>query len=102
MRSFLVSFKSNNQEDYSIVADRIRQTYDKWARIIDNVWIVNSDKGLSEIRSGISNIISVHNGIVLVVDIFACMCDAEAAPLLFERLPLTEACLFSCIVTLPV
>ena len=69
MRSFLASFKSNNQEDYSIVADRIRQTYDKWARIIDNVWIVNSDNPLTEIRAGISNIISEHNGIVLVVDI---------------------------------
>ncbi len=68
MESFLISFHLNNQEDYAKVSEQIR-SYPKWARIVDNVWIVLSDNKLTEIRESISSLIDSNGGSVLVVKV---------------------------------
>lgn len=68
MESFLISFHLNDQEDYAKVSEQIR-SYPKWARIVDNVWIVLSDNKLTEIRGSISSLIDSNGGSVLVVKV---------------------------------
>lgn len=68
MESFLISFHLNDQEDYAKVSEQIR-SYPKWARIVDNVWIVLSDNKLMEIRGSISSLIDSNGGSVLVVKV---------------------------------
>lgn len=68
MESFLISFHLNDQGDYAKVSEQIR-SYPKWARIVDNVWIVLSDNKLTEIRESISSLIDSKGGSVLVVKV---------------------------------
>jgi len=68
MDSYLITFRLDNQDDYIQVADNIRN-YPKWARVMENVWIIQSDSKLTEIREGISSIIKDSGGSVMVVKI---------------------------------
>ena len=68
MDSYLITFHLNNQEDYAQVSERIR-SYPKWARVMENVWIIKSDSKLTDIRESISSIIVESGGSVLVVKI---------------------------------
>jgi len=68
MDSYLISFQLNNQKDYNKVSDCIREC-SKWARVMDNVWIIKSDRKLTDIRDNISSLIKNSGGSVLVVRI---------------------------------
>lgn len=68
MDSYLISFRLNRQEYYNQVSMRIR-SYPKWARVMDNVWFVQSDTKLEDVRESISSIISESGGSVLVVKV---------------------------------
>ncbi|MBQ8519813.1 MAG: hypothetical protein IJ456_00180 [Bacteroides sp.] len=68
MDSYLISFHLDNQEDSNQVSGRLR-SYPKWARVMENVWIVQSDSKLTDIRESISSIIEGNGGSVLVVKI---------------------------------
>lgn len=67
MKSYLVSFKLNDQIQYEGISALLR-SYPKWARIVENVWIVCSEEKLVDIREKASNAIK-GNGIVMVMDI---------------------------------
>lgn len=68
MDSYLISFHLNNQNDYNQVSERIR-SYPKWARVIENVWFVQSDSKLTDIRESISSLINGNGGSVLVMKV---------------------------------
>lgn len=68
MDSYLISFQLNRQSDYNNVADHIRK-FPKWARIMENVWIVQSGLKLTDVRDGISSLINKSGGSVFVVKI---------------------------------
>lgn len=68
MDTFLISFQPYNNEVYPRISERIRN-YPKWARIMENVWIVQSDSKLTDVRESISSIINEHGGSVLVIKI---------------------------------
>ncbi len=68
MDSYLISFHLENTEDYNQVSERIR-SYSKWARIMENVWIVQTETKLADVRESISSIIDENGGSVLVVNI---------------------------------
>ncbi len=68
MDSYLVSFRLSNPEDYDKVSDRLRN-YPKWARIMDNVWIVLSDTKLTDVRDSISTVLSEGGGSVLAIKV---------------------------------
>lgn len=67
MKSFLISFKLQEQSRYDNVSSVIR-TFPKWACIMDNVWIVCSDEKLVDIREKISNAMD-GRGVVIVLNI---------------------------------
>lgn len=67
MKSYLVSFKLNDQTKYEGISALLR-SFPKWACIIENVWIVCSDEKLVDIREKASNAIN-GNGIVMVMDV---------------------------------
>lgn len=68
MDTYLISFQLNKQELYTQVSERIRN-YPKWARVMENVWIVQSDSKLTDIRESVSSIIDESGGSVLVIKI---------------------------------
>lgn len=68
MDRYLISFRLDNKEDYNQVSDNIR-SYPKWARVMENVWIVQSDSKLTDVREGISSLIKESGGSVLVIKI---------------------------------
>ncbi|WP_415969617.1 hypothetical protein [Barnesiella intestinihominis] len=68
MDSYLISFHLNNREDYNQISERIRN-YPKWARVMENVWIVLSDSKLTDVRESISSIMNENGGSVLVVKV---------------------------------
>ncbi|MDO4929645.1 MAG: hypothetical protein Q4E59_00770 [Bacteroidales bacterium] len=68
MDSYLISFRLNNKEDYSRVSERIRN-YPKWARVMENVWIVLCDSKLTDVRESVSSIINESGGAVLVIKV---------------------------------
>lgn len=68
MDSYLISFSLNNRSDYNQVSDCIRN-YPKWARVMENVWFIQSDAKLTDVRDNISSIIKESGGSVLVVKV---------------------------------
>lgn len=66
MNSYLISFQLNKTANYNIVSERIRN-YPKWARVMDNVWIIQSDLKLTDVRESISSLLGENGGSVLVV-----------------------------------
>ena len=69
MDNYLVSFSLNNEDDYDKVAESIRRN-PKWARVIKNVWIVQTDSKLPAVRESISSILDRNSGgTVLVMNI---------------------------------
>ena len=68
MDSYLISFHLNNSDDYNQVSERIRR-YPKWARVMNNVWIVKCDSKLTDVRESISSIINENGGSVLVIKV---------------------------------
>ena len=66
MNSYLISFQLNNTANYNIASERIRN-YPKWARVMDNVWIIQSDLKLTDVRESISSLLGENGGSVLVV-----------------------------------
>ena len=68
MDTYLISFELNKQSDYSQVSEHISK-FPKWARIMENVWIVKSKSKLTDVRDGISSLINKYGGSVFVVKI---------------------------------
>ena len=68
MDTFLISFQLHNSNIYPSISEKIR-TYPKWARIMENVWIIQSDKKLTDVRESISSIMNENGGSVLVIKI---------------------------------
>lgn len=67
MNSYLISFQLINDNDYQRVSDIIRR-YPKWARIMNNVWIVKSDSKLVDIRENISSIVNTASILVMKIN----------------------------------
>ena len=68
MDTYLISFELNRRNDYNQVSEHIRK-FPKWARIMENVWIVKSESKLTDVRDGISSLINNYGGSVFVVKI---------------------------------
>lgn len=68
MDTYLISFELNRRNDYNQVSEHIRK-FPKWARIMENVWIVKSKSKLTDVRDGISSLINNYGGSVFVVKI---------------------------------
>ncbi len=68
----MVSFQLENQEQYNQISERLRN-YPKWARVMNNVWIVRSKDDIPTIRGNISSVIGEGDGSVLVMKV---SCDA--------------------------
>ena len=66
MDSYLISFQLNEQNNYSQVAERIR-TYPKWARVMMNLWIIQTYSKLTDVRESISSLLGDNGGSVLVI-----------------------------------
>ena len=68
MDTFLIAFQIHSDSIYPRIAECIR-TYPKWARIMKNVWIIQSDKKLFEVRGSISSLVDENEDSVLVIKI---------------------------------
>lgn len=56
METYLITFQLKSNEIYATVAGILR-SFPKWARIMENVWIVRSEENTLSMRDKLSSII---------------------------------------------
>lgn len=68
METYLITFQLKSNEIYATVAGILR-SFPKWARIMENVWIVRSEENALSMRDKLSSIIKEVGGTILVLQI---------------------------------
>jgi hypothetical protein len=68
MNTYLISFQIKSNEAYGAIAEKLR-SFPRWARTMDNVWVVKSEYSAADIRDEISALIKEVGGTILVVNI---------------------------------
>ena len=68
MNTYLISFQIKSNDAYGVIADKLR-SFPKWARTMDNVWVVKSEMTAANIRDMLSALVKEVGGSVLVINI---------------------------------
>lgn len=68
MSCYLITFQIEDSVSYDAIAAKIR-TNPKWARVMRNVWIIQTELKMTDVRESISVIIGNHRGSVMVMEV---------------------------------
>lgn len=68
MSCYLITFQIENSVSYDAIAAKIR-TNPKWARVMRNVWIIQTELKMTDVRESISVIIGNNRGSVMVMEV---------------------------------
>lgn len=65
MNTFLVAYQLENKENYMSLSEKIK-TFSHWAKPLEGVWIIKSDKKAGEIRDILSEAIAKEGKIMVI------------------------------------
>lgn len=65
MASYLVCYELVDNKDSSFIIEKLK-SFGVWGRVIDNAWIVKSDKSFIEVRDEISEVIADNDRLLVV------------------------------------
>lgn len=68
MSCYLITFQIDDTVSYDAIAAKIR-TNPKWARVMRNVWIIQTELKMTDVRESISVIIGNNRGSVMVMEV---------------------------------
>ena len=68
MSCYLITFQIDDSVSYDAIAAKIR-TNPKWARVMRNVWIIQTELKMTDVRESISVIIGNNRGSVMVMEV---------------------------------
>jgi hypothetical protein len=68
MSCYLITFQIEDSVSYDAIAAKIR-TNPKWARVMRNVWIIQTELKMTDVRESISVIIGNNRGSVMVMEV---------------------------------
>lgn len=69
MKTFLISYDLGQPENYSSylnLSNFIKKTYTKWAKPLQSVWIIQSNKTAGQIRDEIKSVLDYNDKLLVI------------------------------------